>query len=323
MASHWSATFPGSSEAKEAVAVAMELGGMPAALDTVRLAHRLADSDVAHGRLAILEARLALRFGFPDDPALLQRVRVIADSLIGETLAGRLAPVEAVEALAVVRGRCDAATRLAGGRSAENVFGVPEGRIVESREVLSRAVMRCDPLSDRWRVEGLVENLEAEPVMRDARQRGELLSSLVLRPVLMAERWQPDVVARLARDVDDPLLAGARAALAGDSAQLRRALARWEAKGVDASPDLALIAARLYVAHGDTARATALLDAVLRRVRTADPFALREPGNIGGLLRAAALRAQLAIAANDQSTARRWQEALAVLQQPVGRAVTP
>ena len=325
-AQDWSTVFPRSIEAKEAVAIAMELGGMPAALDTVRLARRIAAEDGAagaQGRLATLEARLALRFGLPDDPALLQRVRVLADSLIAETLAGRLAPTEAVEALAVLRGRCDAAVRLASGRSGENVIDIPEGRTVESREVLSRAVMRCDPLSDERRVQALLENLEDEPAMRDARQRGELLALLVLRPALMALRWQPDVVARLARDVDDPLLHGVRAVLGRDTAQLRQALGRWEAKGADASPDLSFVAARLYVEQGDTARATALLDAVLRRLRTADPFVLREPGNVGGLVRAAALRAQLAIAANDQPTARRWQAAIAVLQQPVGRAVTP
>jgi hypothetical protein len=308
------------------VALALEVSGMPSAIDTLLSARRFARTDEARIALAIIEVRLLLRFGLPDDLAALRRAGALADSVLNVGSPGRGAvhsqlavrdASEALESLAILRARCDDAIHFARRRESVSSFNLPDGPTMESREVLDRVVLRCDRISEARRVQDLLASLEDDPAMRDPSQRSLLLRSLVLRPLLMMEMRDSVVLARMVRDLDDPLLLAARALSVRDVGAARAALAAFDRQAspsMPMSPDYGYIAARLWADAGDTSRARAILDDLLRRVRMADPFHLREPGNVGALMRAMTWRAQLAARDGDGRTAQRWRGAIAALQ---------
>ncbi len=78
----WRVEFPLSADAAEAVAVALEILGNPAALDTLRLARSLATSSEDRDRMAANEVFLRVKFSSPSDLDGLRRARALADSLL-------------------------------------------------------------------------------------------------------------------------------------------------------------------------------------------------------------------------------------------------
>jgi hypothetical protein len=64
---------------------------------------------------------------------------------------------------------------------------------------------------------------------------------------------------------------------------------------------------------GDTAWATSHLDLALAALETSGLNLLRQPEQAAGLVRAMALRVELAVVAGDERTARRWAEPVVAL----------
>lgn len=320
MALGWSSVFPEGSEAKEAVALALEMRGLRAAIDTIRLARTLARRAKVpmadQLALGAAEVRMLVRFGLPDAPELLASASILADSLLALPEAEVALVAEEFELLAVILGRCDAAVRYARARSGDNLLSVPEALLLESRELLARAVLRCDPAGDARRAHDYLGRLDAHPAARDPNARRSILHSTFFRPALMLDPADMALTRRVAQETNDPL-ASAAAALGSDREAVRRGLRAFEAVGHEAlpmSPDYAFIYARVWAGLGDTTAATAILDRALNRVRFADTEDLRETGNLGALLRMAQWRGELAEAAKDRRTARRWQAAIRALQ---------
>jgi hypothetical protein len=81
----------------------------------------------------------------------------------------------------------------------------------------------------------------------------------------------------------------------------------------DVSPDYTFLESWLMVSIGDTAEAVAHLDQSLDALPTLGVYFLNYPAQSAGLVRAMALRAEIAAASGDRATAQRWSGAVATL----------
>jgi tRNA A-37 threonylcarbamoyl transferase component Bud32 len=319
LATDWSTAFPRSSEAKEAMALALELLGDPAALDTIRAARALTDDARRRWDLGASEVLLLVRFGLPDDRTRLHRARRLADSLLDSPPAAGSPPAETLELLATLRGRCADAVGHATRRSvAPDEDAVPSPLLLESRALLARIAMRCDPTSEVRALHEFAGRVDRDPQYRVSRERAFLDEVLLMRPVLLSAQRDSAVVERLAASVRHPLVQASGALVRRDTVAARAALAAFDAAGHPAIPltaDLALAAATLWRDVGRPDVAIRMLDATLDQLRDGDPDALREPGRMAALLRVMRWRAQAA-GSRDRGTARRWRSAADALQAP-------
>jgi hypothetical protein len=96
----------------EALAIALELLGDRTALDTIRLARRLAtDPEDAH-RIACAEVRMRLKFALPDDERGMRVATALADSLLRAHDPEAAPEADALLGLAVITGRANTAAIL-------------------------------------------------------------------------------------------------------------------------------------------------------------------------------------------------------------------
>jgi hypothetical protein len=89
------------------------------------------------------------------------------------------------------------------------------------------------------------------------------------------------------------------------------------------SPAAMLHTALLALALRDTARATSVIEHVLGGVRNAPDVLLEDAAEVASLVRATGLRAELAAAAGDAASMRRWSAALVGMWGNADRALTP
>lgn len=127
----------------------------------------------------------------------------------------------------------------------------------------------------------------------------------------------PGFVAGIA-DSTDYVLGMQQALARNDAADIRRRLKRMEAgRSADRPGDIAIeytyIESWLLAQIGDTAAAISRLDRSLNALPTLGKFLLKRPSESAGLVRAMGLRAELAAAASDSATAKRWGAAVATL----------
>jgi hypothetical protein len=126
---------------------------------------------------------------------------------------------------------------------------------------------------------------------------------------------------RFLADIDDGgdnVIAMEQALARGDIPSLRARFARVQAGRVADRPgDIAIeytyIESWLLAQIGDTAAATAHLDRSLNALPTLGTALLDRPSQSAGLVRAMGLRAELAAAAGERATARRWAAAVETL----------
>ena len=116
----------------------------------------------------------------------------------------------------------------------------------------------------------------------------------------------------------DPLLEAQAALAAGHPDPARRYLENLPALRTHSAPEnIALEAlypeARMFLLLGDPERAAVWLDPSLEVVRRTDPQVLAKLTNAAALVRAAALRADLAAQAGDGAAAARWARVVAIL----------
>lgn len=318
-AAGWSAAFPQSSEAKEAVALALELLGDRSAFDTLRVARNLAKpASLRRWNLGAAEVRLRVRFGLPDDLASLRAAHRLADSLIASRPANERESAETLELLAVLRGRCAAAMQFAAQRDASaDESGLPPGPLSDSRQLLDRVAMRCDPPGDQRALREFTARLDAQSGTNVVAGGGYADMLLLMRQVLLASTRDSLLVERLAASVDHPLTRAARALVRGDRVLAIAALSdldRTAQTAIPTTPDFGFIAAKLWSDAGDDQRATVMLDDLLGRIRTMDPNTFREPGSVAALLQVMRWRATLAAQVGDRTTERKWRAAVAALQ---------
>jgi hypothetical protein len=311
----WATAQPDDSQALETLASALELLGDPSALDTLRRARRVAGDRKLELRLATNEFWLRLKLAIPDDIRGLAAVRALGDSLIHPRLGPDAPPPITLRGIATLLGKAGTAVR----------FNVA----VETRGSgrVSRALVRDAPALEVFAaLGGPSDSLrEVESRVMSAIETGLLAAErdearqeyLGLPASMMFPDSRFQSLPKLA-GLGDPLLDAQVAAAAG---RLDEVLAyiqsRRQAHQRIAPQDLTFDGlypqARLLLILGDTAGAAAWLDPTLMAVSRAQSTTLSTISGAGSLVRAMALRAELADRLGDAATAARWARAVAEL----------
>jgi hypothetical protein len=312
----WVAAYPSSAVAIQALALALEMLGEPGAIDSLRRARALARDVAERRRLAVDEVWLRVKFALPGDLASLYGAARLADSLLAasaDSVDGEDA--ELLAGLAALRGRAALAAaltrRAAPSRSGQEVDAVYR----PARALLALAALG-GPLDSLVALEREV-TAAVDGAVTAPRQRGERLQWLA-RAATLAFPTVPLTSVRTLAATGDPLLDAQSAALAGDAPLARRRLDELRAAHdavhpADRTLDALFPEAALLARLGDDRAAADLLDPTLRVLGATQPHAFADAVHAGSLVRAAALRAELAERAGDRAGARGWAAAVAAL----------
>ncbi|MGH7630709.1 MAG: protein kinase domain-containing protein [Gemmatimonadales bacterium] len=317
----WLKAFPGGAEALEVHALALETDGLLAdgppigsALGSVVAARRASRDTAAALRLAVAETRIRLKLGE------FRVARRLADSLLANASAGSAATAGTLAALAGLTGRVTRAAALLARSepSFEDSTGVPvsvPGPVSEAAlEYVAYAALGAPPESleatgrrIRRLVEAYVEPSRREVVGAALFGESGVLAFQALPPTLRPPLRGPH-----------PLNPALEAFRRGDAGRARAVLAELRGRRRYILPgsiaaDGTLVEAWLMTQLGDSAEAAAFLDLSLGSLPTQRTALLAETPQAAGLVRAMALRAELADAAGDAATARRWAEAVVTL----------
>jgi hypothetical protein len=320
VAGRWAAAFPRSADAKEAIAVSLEIQGDPSALDSIRVAARLATDPLQRLRYTAASILIKTKFNVPDELAQLQAVRREADSLLSAFANPTNAQAAILAPIAALAGACGTAAELL-RRSSDNTTvlqrDVPRAIAADAFALRSYLALGCLRPADLPDVGQIATRIDQAVASDEARQM--LVYTLLATAATLDSTVDDQVLSRLARFGDDVI--GAMVSLrAGDTTKVRavltsRARGRRAALFGDFTPDGALPEARLLLALHDTAGAAQLLDASLAGARAYAPFAWDEAAYnvsfVGALVAAMELRAE--IARSDRASARRWSRAALAL----------
>jgi hypothetical protein len=301
--------------------------GDPSALDTLQAARRLATDPEQRVRLAAQEVWMRVKFALPDDTAGLSAARVLADSLLDAPGSPSPAVTETLAGLALLTGRPHVAASLARRRARETYAagGVPASAMSAARALLAYAAAGAPVESLRVleaRIDGDVRATAAPRARRD------VLVGLLGQASGLAFTVQPLRAHELLAGPDNPLLVAQWALLSGDRARARRILAergrmRAFRRPADWTLDVSFAGAWTLRALGDDAGAVEWLDPVLEASRYYPQEVVSRMANAGTLVRALALRAELAGAAGDAAEARRWAQPVLVLWRDADPALRP
>ncbi len=311
----WVIAYPTSDDAMQALALSLEMLGDPAALDTMRRAATLAATPRARVRITGAEVWMRVRLSTPDDLAGLVVARARADSLLRSHPPPDAPEPVLLASLAALLGQ--------GGRAA--------------------AYMRQTSVRTDWTIPGPIAN-SAAPLLVFAALGGPLDSLRVLEQDLTAaiDRAIPAEdrvglramwLARAASlafphyrfatlgqlgGIGDYLVDAQVALTRGDTngvqrmadsiAEVRRVIPPEQRTLDGVYPEAALLAE-----SGDTARAVAWLDPTLNSISSIAPAILYDPTRAASLVRAMALRVELAAQQEDNLAVARWSAPVEVL----------
>ncbi len=301
IATTWGTAFPRSAEAKQAVAVALELQGDPAAVDSLRAAERLAGNSSSRRRLIAERVLVEAKFALPSDHKALDDAYRTADSLLTPIGSVDADDAAALAPLAALIGRCDLAVDLV-RRSARPILGAVEVPVSLAGDIHARmaiVAMGCPEQPGVPTIEQIGASLAAlGPADATKIAEGQLLPLIVALSPETNLAW----LDRLATDRDYVL--SARRQLAAHRPDSVRAIlkgidqARRSALAGSIAPDAVLPEAVMYLSMGDTATATRVLDDVLGSARSYGPLgtgedAWREVVWVGTLVRSMEMRGRL------------------------------
>ena len=265
--------------------------------------------------LAAAEVLELVRFGVPDGLDLLERAGALADTLLNAT-PERLEPA-VLATLATLRGRCAAAagynrrvplaTELAGRISSANAANVAGA--------LAQAALGCTATPRS--LADLEDAVDRDFQRLPATERDRYREALFFRPVLLARTLDSAAIAKLRASSTNQLVVAAslfaRRDTAGAHAALLRFSSSWSETSGPVTPDVAFPEARLFLLARDTASAIVWLDRTIQQTATFDPEVLADHVTLGALIRAMALRADIAAQRGDRANARRFNAAVGVL----------
>ncbi|MEX2153124.1 MAG: serine/threonine-protein kinase [Gemmatimonadaceae bacterium] len=307
IAAGWSAAYPKSAGAKQAVALSLELLGDPSAIDTVRLARRLAVDASRQLQLAALEVRLSVKFGAPDDLSSIAAAEVLVDSVLAATPEPTASEAQLLATLAALTGRCRDASRLIERSAPASTEPQLRQQLVKrSNLLLAQVSVGCDFLATDLRelIGAIDQAYSNEDERRSVKER------LLQRPVLLVGASDRALRANLAHLGASPYVAAADALERADTARVRVLLVRLDRQSSPLlgplTPDMAMIKAKLWLGIRDTVQAVHTLDESLSNMRLYNPSDFRDLGTSGSLVRAMILYAQISENRKDFVTARRW-----------------
>ena len=319
----WTEAFPDSPDAHEAFGAVLEAAGRagprsgdPSALGEVQRARALAADPDQRLRLAVTETRLRLK---TED---FEGARRLADSALGaQTGPASPAVAEQLAGLAAVLGRvyrAAALSRVAAVDTPRAYTGEPLAAPAAQREAaaaLLAFVALGGPQDSVSRLSGGLERY-VESARPDRRQA--VHSALLDRA---AGIGFPDLTAgetHRAPSRGSYILDLQAAVERGETSAVRLGLSHiWSMRGNLPAGNVALTGtyqeARLLLALRDTTSAIRHLDAVLLNLSGIGSDIVVDVAQTGSLLRAMALRAELAGAVGDRTTARWWAGNVATL----------
>lgn len=326
LAANWSAAFPRSPGAKQAVAISLEQLGDPTAIDTIRLARTLATDDAQKAQLAAAEVMLLVKFGTPDRPEYISKAKSMADSLLDSRRKLSADESRALVPVAVLTGRCRAAEMLIRNSGFETGARVAfsEELYVESQSLLVRVTLGCEVLPG-FSLRDLATAINREASRRDISTVGVFDGFLLLRNGIQAAVPDAQVLNRLASSTNHPLAIAAAHAARGANAEGRNALEAHERSWGRSSPtaDFGYAAARTWLVLGDTSNALRVLDIVLSGLAGYEPYELQDAGRMAGFVAAAILRSDLAAKAGDEQNQKRWSGPVARLWADADPSLRP
>ncbi len=322
----WVAAFPRSSEAHEALALVLESTGElvgdqvgRSASATMARALELSTARAARVRMAAANARIHLKAG------QFERAAILADSLLASVSDAGSDEAYALAAVAALRGKPSMAADLLmiASRDAERDFisstgersSVPPQVMVASRPLLAYAALGVHADSVHLldiRLQEMIDALVAP------RLRESVVSHILREPLMLAYDFAGPGSVHHGPQSPDPLLRAQAELSRGDVRAARVALRQIEAqrrdmRTADVTMDVTFMEAALLAAAGDTATAARMLDESLSALAAQPRWLLEFVPQAGALVRAMALRAELAAARGDHATARRWAASVLVL----------
>jgi eukaryotic-like serine/threonine-protein kinase len=323
----WLDAFPGSSDAHEAMALVLETTGeldirpspKQSALTAVRRARALSPDPEQASRLAVTEVRLLVKL------EQFERARDLADSV----LAAALPEPEPLQArhfagLAALTGRVYRTVQLLRLSAAVDTPTTWDGQELPHAPLAVKAVAL--ELLGYAALGGPVDSLRVLKARVDQSvsswagpaERDRLRLAVLHVPVALAFAQLGLTDVHRQNAVGDYLIERQWALAHGDTAAVRAGFARIAALRSTMRPgDVAVEGthneALLLLQIGDTGAATQLLDLSLGALPSLGTYLLEQTPQAGAVVRAMALRAELAARAGDQATARRWARAVATL----------
>jgi serine/threonine-protein kinase len=317
IAAGWSAAFPRSAGAKQALAISLELDGDPASVDTLRLARALATSSAQQLRLAAAEVLLRVKFGAPADLAQLRAASILADSLLTRRVQSGV-EAEILSPIAALRGKCAKAEQLARlVGSAGYPPSIPGKLITDARALLARSALGCFVMPPTPTLRELDSAFVAREPEMPPKVRWLALQSLLYRPALLADTLDSAALDRLTANAKDSLTHAALEVTHRNYAAARKTLrsfrATWLPERGPATPDVVYPGARFLIDAGDRDEAVRWLDQSLGAVRMYDPKILADMARTATFVRSMTLRADLARSVGDARSMKLWGSAVATL----------
>src|SRR5438128_1028121 len=333
----WVRVFPNSADALAAHARTLETlgeietagGGSEerSALAMIRRARHYAGDSTQAFRLAVAETRLLLKRAEFDHP------RALADSLLGARRADEPAVAGDLARLAVLTGHVHRAAELLPRSEPESVMTSPQGVEIRVHPRITQAALRLlvysavgAPLDS---VTALERRIERDVLVYiDASRRTVVRQSAMDLPAVQTFPELGLHAVHRAKAGGLYLMEWQWGLAHGDTTGVRGRVAAKlaERKGRvpgDVAIDFTFQESRLLLQLGDTLTATEYLGRSLDALPTLGTTLLSWVSESAGLVRAMALRAELAAHAGDVATARRWGRAVGTLWSDADAPLRP
>lgn len=314
VASAWVSALPGSSDAWQALALALASLGDASALDTLARAAALAATPQEQARAVEASIALHLAFGLRGPDTVLVRIaRRLADSVL-HAPRGVVSPL-ILCSLAALTGRANRAAEFARSTAVADQMNMPPALRAEAPPLLLHAALG-GPSDSLDRLEQLTRDAIARsiPLADQRARRMEVLG----RAASMAFPWHRFAdLAQLAGE-GDPLVAAQWARARGDTIAPRRALELLARERREIAPegvtfDALMPEAALWLSLSQPQRAARWLEPTMSVLPRQATTLLSNPVMVASLARATWLRARLATATGDSAAARRWNAAVRIL----------
>jgi hypothetical protein len=330
IARSWASSLPNNAGTKEALAIALDMLGDPSAVDTMRSARALA-TDPDQRRLIASEEVLLRVAQARLDPVHLEDAIHLADSLLRAARPG-LSPeaADVLAPIATVLGRCrQAGTLAARSKDPEGTQqqGVAPSVFSGAESLTVFSILGCRTPSDTGGITMITEGVRRATEFGTQRSRLEQEARLLARMLRLSPASDSVLVLRLADVGNDPVLRARRFLLQGKPGEARSILeerrrSRGSSGTTNITPDAVLAEAEVWLTLGDSASAREWLDPMLNRASWLEVM-FDSPAEVAALVRASALRAELAMAAGDRALARKWAAIPARLWQGADAELRP
>jgi hypothetical protein len=312
----WATSFPRSADALHALAIALQLLGNPAALDTLRRARGFASTPEQQVRIGGEEVWMRVKFSIPSDMPSLRAARALADSLLQATLSS--SPVSEpglLSSLAALTGRATLAAALNRHSIVTAEWEVP-GPLVRTALPLAVFAGLGGPVDSIRDLELEVDSAIAKSLVKPSQQGARAL--WVGRPAGVAYPSYRFTSLPSLAGTGNSLLDAEYAFSRGDEVAVHRILAgvrnaRRFAAPQDLTFDVLFPEAWLLAQMGDPRAAIEWLDPTLGSLPAAAPQAFVDPVHAGALVQAICLRAELASRTGDTRGATRWSTVVTIL----------